>query len=253
MQFLRKLLKFIFQLNPEEPSQRDISTEVVPSPPILTPNIEQEPVHVEEIIEQDVPPTIPKPTDIPELSSIDPPAPDFVSLLEKALDKNFSKKQRTAIESIRQVLTELGITDPRYIAYIFATAWHESKLKPVKERRARLNTKLRKLQDRYWESGYYGRGFVQITWEYNYAKFDELLNINLLEEPDLALQTDTAAKILTLGMRDGLFTGVKLSQFFNDSRTDWLKARRIVNGNDQAELIGQYGELIYQEINTPES
>jgi putative chitinase len=168
--------------------------------------------------------------------------------LEKALDKTFNEQQKKAVESIQQALTELDIREQRFIAYIYATAWHESKLKPVKERRAKLNTRLRTLQDRYWESGYYGRGFVQITWEHNYAKFADLLNIHLLEEPDLALQADIAAKILCLGMRDGLFTGLKLSHFFNDERTDWIKARRIVNGDDQAERIAQYGEHIFNAL-----
>jgi fumarate reductase subunit D len=41
-------------------------------------------------------------------------------------------------------------------------------------------------------------------------------------------------------MRTGMFTGRKLSDFFNDKRTDYKNARRIINGTDEASKIAGY-------------
>jgi len=58
---------------------------------------------------------------------------------------------------------------------------------------------------------YRGRGYCQITGRDNYAKFGKLLGIDLVGNPDLALQADVAAKIAVIEMRDGFFTGVDLA------------------------------------------
>ncbi|MCS7035469.1 MAG: hypothetical protein NZM41_02270, partial [Saprospiraceae bacterium] len=57
-----------------------------------------------------------------------------------------------------------GVTMREQIAYVLGTAWHESRLLPVVEVRAKEGTEVWKMQERYWRSGYYGRGFVQLTW-----------------------------------------------------------------------------------------
>ena len=57
------------------------------------------------------------------------------------------------------------------LAYILSTAIGESGLRPIKEMRDRAGTELYTIQNKYWHSGYYGRGYVQITWDYNYKKF----------------------------------------------------------------------------------
>lgn len=117
----------------------------------------------------------------------------------------------------------------KQMAYVLATIGHETAhtFEPIKERRGRVGTKIRGLQDRYWDTGYYGRGFVQITWKQNYEKF------GIADDPDKALDPETAYEIVSRGMREGLFTGKKLSDFIN-GKTDYLNARRIVNGLDRA-------------------
>jgi putative chitinase len=52
-------------------------------------------------------------------------------------------------------------------------------------------------------------------------------------------------QILFIGMRDGLFTGKKFGDYFNNSKTDWLNARRIINGVDRAEKIAAYTRDFY--------
>lgn len=60
---------------------------------------------------------------------------------------------------------------------------------------------------------YRGRGYSQITGKENYAKFGKLLGLDLVNNPDLVLDATIGAKILILGIRDGLFTGKKLSDY----------------------------------------
>lgn len=96
---------------------------------------------------------------------------------------------------------------------------------------------------------YYGRGFVQITWKYNYQYWSRRLGIDLVGNPDLAAKPEVAVKILIGGMKDGTFTGMspngtylpsaaqKLSDYINASKTDYVGARRIVNGQDKAGAI----------------
>jgi hypothetical protein len=46
-------------------------------------------------------------------------------------------------------------------------------------------------------------------------------------------------------MERGLFTGKKLSDYFNDKKTDWRNARRIINGLDKADTIARYAQNFY--------
>ena len=84
---------------------------------------------------------------------------------------------------------------------------------------------------------YYGRGYVQLTWRSNYQYWSRRLGIDLVNNKDLALRSDIAAQILVYGMRDGTFTGRKLSHYVNNSKTDFYNARRVVNGTDRASRI----------------
>ena len=95
---------------------------------------------------------------------------------------------------------------------------------------------------------YRGRGYVQITGKTNYDKFSELLDLDLLENPDWALRDDIAAKIAVIGMRDGIFTGKKLSDYFTAKTSDWVNARKIINGIDRAKDIAGYGRRFHSAL-----
>lgn len=136
------------------------------------------------------------------------------------------------------------ITDQGQLAYVLATAVGESQMKPIKEIRARSGTSLRRLQDRYWGSGFYGRGYVQLTWDYNYKKFSSALGVNLTRNPNLALDPRYAAQIIVMGMKKGMFTGVGLSRFISGSKQDFKNARKIVNGLDKASTFAGYATKI---------
>lgn len=141
------------------------------------------------------------------------------------------------------------LTDKRWLAYILATAYHETAhtFEPVREiGRGKLRPYGRKRKqtgEPYTiDQIYYGRGHVQLTWYENYDKFGKLLGIDLLNNPDLALDMTTSIRIMFTGMTRGLFTGVNLSRYFNDEREDWVNARKIINGTDKAEMIAEYGK-----------
>lgn len=83
---------------------------------------------------------------------------------------------------------------------------------------------------------YAGRGYVQITGRDNYRKY------GLVDNPDKALEPQTAARILFDGMIKGTFTGKKLADYINDRTADYVGARRIINGTNKARLIAGYAE-----------
>ena len=117
------------------------------------------------------------------------------------------------------------------------TAWT---FQPINEYRAKPGTRGRANQDRYWLTGYYGRGYVQLTWKANYEKAGRALGVDLVNRPELALEPEVAFKILFYGMRSGWFTGKKLSDYIRPGRADYVGARKIINGEDKAEQIASY-------------
>jgi len=130
--------------------------------------------------------------------------------------------------------------DDRTFAYVLATTYHETAatFQPVREYGSTSY-----LQSKPYYP-WYGRGYVQLTWQDNYKKQDTKLCLNgaLMADPDLALDPDIALKVILAGMCDGDFTGKKLSDYFTDQMTDWYDARRIVNGTDRASDIAGYAE-----------
>lgn len=146
----------------------------------------------------------------------------------------------TKAEAVKIIVAECleqGVRHPDQIAYVLATAEHETggTMLPVREAGYLKNplSYLRKL--RYYP--YYGRGHVQLTWEANYRKYEKLLGLPLASNPDLALRFDVSAFILVHGMRTGAFTGKKLADYMRGNHLDFFSARRIVNGSDRAAHI----------------
>jgi hypothetical protein len=137
------------------------------------------------------------------------------------------------------------ITDLRWLAYMLATvrrecgnAWH-----PIPESGKGKGTPYGKPivvtdpHGKKYRNAYYGRGYVQLTWEHNYARMGKLLKNELRYKPALALQPAVAYKIMSLGMRLGIFTGKKLADYIHGSKADYVNARRIINGLDHAQTI----------------
>lgn len=142
-------------------------------------------------------------------------------------------------------IIDSSIKDLRWQSYVLATIKHETgdTFEPIKEWGSEEYLKGKK----YYP--YYGRGFIQLTWDFNYKLFGRILDIDLFNNPDLALEPETAWKICEIGMTEGRFTGKSLSDYFNDKNTDWFNARRIINGLDHAHEIAEYAIDYYQKLN----
>ena len=97
---------------------------------------------------------------------------------------------------------------------------------------------------------YRGRGHVMITGYTNYAKFTKILDIDLINSPDLALDPITSAQILVIGSLQGIFTTRKLSQYikYGLEYNEWTNARRVINGVDKNTVIADYAIKFLQCI-----
>jgi len=167
----------------------------------------------------------------------------------------------TTTELFNNLVKELKALEPdkRFRAYILSTIKHEcaDTWLPIKEygtpsyfNKYELPTHLSKnLGNSKVGDGklFIGRGYCQITGRSNYTTFSKLLSIDLISNPDLALDPDVSLKIIHQGMTKGLFTGKKLSNYFNNKSCDWINARRIINGTDCAEKIADYAIALYHQ------
>jgi putative chitinase len=139
-----------------------------------------------------------------------------------------------------------GLEDLRHLAYMLATAWHETArtMQAINEYGKGKGRKYGKI-DPVTKKAYYGRGLVQLTWDYNYKKMGKLLNLDLYRRPELALDLGVATEIMFEGMLTrksfaGDFTGKALENYFNKKVDDPVGARRIINGTDKAHLIAKH-------------
>lgn len=175
--------------------------------------------------------------------------------LVRAYDELFpaTKLDPTAAANLRRLAGLLSaddaMTDQRWRAYALATARTEAGVDfAIRSERGpqeyfnkyepgtRLGVRLGNTQsgDGY---RYRGRGYVQITGRANYAKFSPLVGADLIDNPDAALAEDIAYRVLSIGMTRGLFTGKRLAQYLHAGATDYIGARRIINGQDKAVQI----------------
>lgn len=166
------------------------------------------------------------------------------------------------------------------IAYVLATAYHETArtMQPVREYGRGAGRKygtweMNSIGVKYcpkhggttatvYTQGecphlFYGRGHVQLTWYANYERATHEINktlpenehIDLIANPDLALDLAISCKVIVLGMAQGWFTGKKLGDYFNSQQCDWVGARKIVNGTDKDDLIASHAKVFFSALN----
>jgi len=175
---------------------------------------------------------------------------DFKKARKEKLFTAMSELQVKGIEAILHECQKHAVTLKTQIAYILATAYHEGydydgkstgkvqRIVPIKE----------KGSEAYLQSkSYYpfiGRGYVQITWLENYKKYQKIIRkefgVDIIMNPDELLRVDIAAFVIVHGLKYGMFTGKKLSDYITSYKTDFPNARRVVNWTDKAELISRY-------------
>ncbi|NEO43169.1 MAG: peptidoglycan DD-metalloendopeptidase family protein [Moorea sp. SIO4A3] len=147
-----------------------------------------------------------------------------------------------------------GVNQREQIAYILATAQHESVMGKlmVEQTSGKQYEGRRDLGNTSPGDGpkFIGRGYIQITGKNNYTGWAQKLKISLVEKPELATEPKYALPMLIIGMRDGLYTGKSLTDYIRPGSVDYARARRIVNGSDRAQLIAGYAKIWESRIDS---
>lgn len=180
--------------------------------------------------------------------------------------RRFDRLTQGQVDGFEIVLAECE-RDPRLLAtqaaYLLATAWHETArtMRPVRETMAATDNEAIHRLDRAWRAGqmpqvkspywrrdaegraWFGRGHVQLTHRANYERASALVGVDLVARPDLALDPDVSARILVRGALMGMFTGHRLANYLAPMTTDYINARRVINGTDRAREIAAYAGL----------
>ncbi|VWX31355.1 conserved hypothetical protein [Moraxellaceae bacterium 17A] len=178
----------------------------------------------------------------------------------------FGGFNQSQVDGFNAIMTAINANqaakNPLFAAYILATVWHETaktmqsiaeygKGKTRKYGQWFTNSKGQKFGYRngrgevYLQSEYpylyYGRGPCQLTWLDNYIKLGKMINVDLANNPDLALVPENGYKIIIAGMLTGAFTGMSLSRCIKIGATqEFVNARKIINGTDCDKLIAGY-------------
>lgn len=138
-----------------------------------------------------------------------------------------------------------------HAAYALATAFHETAhtMQPIREF-GRGKSRKYGIPGKHGQVAY-GRGYVQLTWDYNYEKADKELGLKgmLNANYDLAMRPDIAAAIMVRGMQEGWFTGKANKTYLDKVPPDYINARRIINGLDKAALIAGYAAKFEVALN----
>ena len=167
----------------------------------------------------------------------------FVELRMRGTGLFGTSLNQSQVEGI-EALLDVGARLPlHHIANVLAQVYHETggRMTPVRETFAdtdagaiaRLDNAWAKgqltwVKTPYWRDGWFGRGQIQLTHKANYAKFG-------ITNPADAMRFDVSAWVAVTGMRDGKFTGRKLTDYNFPSALDnppSSNPRRIVNGKD---------------------
>ena len=152
-----------------------------------------------------------------------------------------------------------------FLAYGLATSYHETGRKMQPERELGSKAYLTRNYDitgrdpaRARKHGninpgdgvsYSGKGDTQLTWKDNYGRATAMLRnfspafagVDLVANPDQALDPQISAVLLFQGSITGLYTGRKLGDYLKPALPpDYKGARWVINGQDDAELIASY-------------
>jgi hypothetical protein len=148
-----------------------------------------------------------------------------------------------------------GFTMTRELAYVLATIQWEtaSTFQPIRERRASRERHPRhwEIQNRYWPSGFYGRGYIQITWRENYLNAGKKL-AGLTFDVDgqrVTIASETFAWVSTVSSRPRtarLSASLPwVASWYSDrstsrsDTTDWASVSRPVGSKDRATRLSR--------------
>lgn len=171
---------------------------------------------------------------------------------------SLSTTQVNSLNYLVQRCEGYGLTYPE-TAYVLATAYHETGYAETVNGRKVINRDMLPIKERGSESylrskryyPYIGYGYVQLTWEDNFRRVGELIGVDLLNIPEKALEQDIASEILIKGMVFGWFTGVGFHRkcpVYRYNHLSYVRARKIVNGTDKANLIADYAMVFEKAL-----
>lgn len=179
----------------------------------------------------------------------------FNILREELFGGTLSTSQVQALNFLVECCKLSGMTYPE-CAYTLATVYHETgvpvkgkgvvrTMLPIKEAGSEAYLRSKK----YYP--YIGYGYVQLTWKDNYSRIGKLIGVNLIKNPEKALEPEIAANIMVQGMLNGWFTGVGFRRKRPVGRYDrdaYVRARAIINVTDKAELIADYAMVFEKAL-----
>jgi hypothetical protein len=187
----------------------------------------------------------------------------------RGLFGKLSQNQVDGIEAILLACDELP--DLRQRAYVLGTIFHESghTMQPVEEygrgagrdygKKLKMgNGPGKRIPYISPNKIYYGRGHVQVTWFENYEALTRFAKLNgyvwdFLNNPELMLQVKPSLWATIYFMRKGYFTGASLDKYFIGAKADWVNARKIINGLDQAQRIATYAQTFFNALVEPKN
>lgn len=191
----------------------------------------------------------------------------FASIRKTVFPVGLKQSQVDGINALLLACERQGMTDPRWAANILAQVHHETDgtMMPEVENLTYTTTaRLRKVWpsrfptdasaapfvrnpealairvygDRLGNRAgtrdgwiYRGQGQIQPTGRDHFRRFGDLLGVDLVEHPELAMELGTSAAIAVIGMSKGLFTGRGLADYFSATKNDPNGARAIVNSD----------------------
>lgn len=180
----------------------------------------------------------------------------------------FSPLKQSQVDGLTEILdvweNNYADWDDRWLAYALGTVHHETAMtmKPIHEyggkqyftKRYGIEGENPARARRYGNTEigdgvrYAGKGYVQLTWKNNYRRAGDEIGVDLVKNPELAMDPTIAATILFCGMKDGWFSGKKFSDYFFGETEKWVAARRTINGNDKAEIVASFARAYYAAI-----
>lgn len=188
--------------------------------------------------------------------------------------RGLTQSQVDGFENLLNVWEKHFKADPMDdLAYNLATAYHETgrTMQPITEKGQRSyfdkyepGTRLGQMLGNIVKGDGYrfrGEGHVQNTGRRNARYASDRLNeafnlgIDLLENPEKRGDPFISAMSLFLGNKEGWWTGKDLRDYIDgvpesdaEDLREFINARRVVNGTDKAEAIGNYAIAFRQAL-----